>query len=74
MSAKDYQIGGSHYKDKGIQPIEYIMANELQFCEGCIVKYATRWREKGGVDDLKKIIHYAEFLIEAESTKNDGLC
>ena len=66
MSSKDIQIGGDHYKYKPIQPIEYILANDLGFCEGNIVKYATRWREKGGVDDLRKIKHYVDFLIEEE--------
>lgn len=66
MSAKDYQIGGSHYKNKGIQPIEYIMSNDLDFCEGCVVKYVSRWRSKGGLDDLYKAKHYIEFLIERE--------
>ena len=58
------QVGGSHYKKVKIQPIEYILANGLAFCEGNIVKYVTRWRDKDGVKDLQKIIHYAEFLIE----------
>ena len=47
-----------------IQPIEYILANKLEFCEGNIVKYATRWRFKGGTEDLEKIKHYCDFLIE----------
>jgi hypothetical protein len=64
VSAKDYQIGGSHYKDKGIQPIEYIMANGLGFCEGNVIKYVSRWRDKNGLDDLLKAKHYLEFLIE----------
>lgn len=64
MSAKDYQIGGSHYKNKGIQPIEYIMSNRLGFCEGNVVKYVSRWRDKNGLDDLLKAKHYLEFLIE----------
>lgn len=64
MSAKDYQIGGSHYKNKGIQPIEYIMSNGLGFCEGNVVKYVSRWRDKNGLDDLLKAKHYLEFLIE----------
>ena len=64
MSAKDYQVGGSHYKNKGIQPIDYIMSNRLDFCEGCVVKYISRWRDKGGIDDLHKAKHYIEFLIE----------
>ena len=64
MSAKDYQIGGSHYKNKGVQPIEYIMANGLGFCEGNVIKYVSRWRDKNGLDDLLKAKHYLEFLIE----------
>lgn len=69
MSAKDYQIGGSHYKDKGIQPIEYILANNLDFCEGNVIKYVSRWRQKNKLDDLLKAKHYLEFLIERE--RND---
>ena len=58
------QVGGSHYKDKGIQPIIYIHANNLGFCEGNVVKYVTRWREKNGIADLEKAKHYIELLIE----------
>jgi hypothetical protein len=54
MSALDKQIGGSHYKDMAIQPIEYIHKNGLGFCEGNIVKYITRWKTKNGIEDLKK--------------------
>lgn len=62
----EIQVAGSHYKSKGIQPIEYIHANGLNFSEGSIVKYITRWRDKGGVEDLKKIKHYVDLLIEME--------
>ena len=74
MSALDVQISGTHYKDKGIQPIVYIHANNLGFCEGNVVKYVTRWREKGGEADLRKAIHYLELLIqlETESFLPDG--
>jgi hypothetical protein len=68
-SALTKQVGGSHYRDKGIQPIIYIHANELGFCEGNVVKYVTRWRDKNGVADLRKAIHYLELLIELEQTK-----
>lgn len=64
MSIKDYQIGGNHYKKEKIQPIEYIMSNELDFCEGNVVKYITRWRHKNGLEDLQKARHYIDFLIE----------
>jgi len=49
-----------------IQPTEYILANNLDWCEANIVKYISRWRDKGGVDDLRKVIHYAQILIEKE--------
>jgi hypothetical protein len=67
-SALTKQVGGAHYRDKGIQPIIYIHANNLGFCEGNVVKYVTRWRDKNGVADLKKAIHYLELLIELNET------
>lgn len=60
------QEGGSHYKGRGIEPLEYTLANELDFCQGSIVKYITRFREKNGSEDLKKVIHYAQFLLEKD--------
>lgn len=66
MSALNKQEGGQHYKGKAIQPVQYIHANGLGFCEGNVVKYITRWREKGGKADLLKVIHYVELLIELE--------
>lgn len=66
------QIGGSHYKTMKIQPIEFILANDLGFAEGNIVKYACRYKQKGGVEDLNKVIHYARLLIEnIEKDKKD---
>ena len=66
MSALDVQVGGAHYTGRAIQPVEFSHANGLGFCEGSIVKYVTRWRDKGGVDDLRKIKHYVDLLIELE--------
>jgi len=52
------QISGTHYKDCKIQPVEYIVKNNLDFLEGNIVKYITRHRTKGeGSADIKKVIH-----------------
>jgi len=67
MSALDTQVGGDHYQKLAIQPVEYIFANRLGFIEGSIVKYITRWREKGGVNDLEKIKHFVDLLIELEA-------
>ena len=66
MSALDSQQGGDHYKDKAIQPIVYILANNLGFCAGNVVKYITRYKEKNGIEDLKKAKHYIDLLIELE--------
>ena len=68
----DKQIAGSHYTDRKIQPIEFILANDLDFCEGSIIKYVTRWRYKNGIEDLEKARHYIEFLINNENkSKNE---
>ena len=61
------QVGGSHYKDCKIQPVEYIVGNDLTFLEGNIIKYVTRHRRKGeGKKDIEKVIHYAEMILEME--------
>lgn len=59
------QVGGDHYKNMNIQPIEYIIANDLNFCEGNIVKYITRYKQKGGREDIEKVIHYAQILLDS---------
>lgn len=71
MIQPDGQVGGSHYQDLKIQPIQYILENGLGYCEGNIVKYASRWRRKGGIDDLRKIIQFAEFLIAQEMSERN---
>jgi hypothetical protein len=58
------QVGGSHYKNLPIQPMSYSIANQLGWAEGEVIKYVTRWRNKNGVEDLKKAIHCLEALIE----------
>ncbi len=61
--ATDTQVGGDHYSKHTIQPIDYIMGNKLGFCEGNVVKYITRHKDKGGVKDLEKAKHYIDLLI-----------
>jgi len=63
------QVSGKHYKDKEIQPWDYIYANNLGYFEGNCVKYVSRWKDKGGIADLQKAIHYLEKLIELENNK-----
>ena len=57
---QDRQIGGSHYKKFPIQPYEFISKNDLSFFQGNVVKYVCRYQRKGGVEDLKKIVHYCQ--------------
>lgn len=64
MTANAMQVGGNHYKGKAIQPWDYIASNNLGYLEGNIVKYVSRWKDKGGVEDLKKAMHYLTKLIE----------
>jgi len=71
LRVNDHQVGGSHYKSLKIQPIEYIMANNLGYCEGNIIKYITRWRAKGGIEDLRKIKQYVDFIIENEMNPSE---
>ena len=66
MSALEKQVSGGHYKSLKIQPIEYIHANGIPFAEGSVIKYVTRWRDKGGIADLEKAKHFIELLIELE--------
>jgi len=63
------QEGGGHYKAMKIQPIEFIHANGLGFAEGSVVKYISRWRVKGGVEDLRKARHFIDLLLDLEAPK-----
>jgi len=65
-AAMKRQVGGNHYKKFKVQPLEYALDNELGICEHAVIKYVTRWKDKGGVEDLRKAIHYIEVLIQRE--------
>lgn len=64
--ALNVQVSGDHYKNLKIQPIEYIHANGIPFAEGCVIKYVSRWRAKGGIKDLEKARHFIDLLIQLE--------
>ena len=68
-NANAKQVSGKHYKEKEIQPWDYIYANNIGYFEGNCVKYVSRWKDKGGIADLQKAIHYLEKLIELEKSK-----
>lgn len=69
IRANEKQVGGLHYATKAIQPWDYIISNNLGYLEGNIVKYVSRWKDKGGVEDLNKAQHYLHKLIEVSSAK-----
>ena len=66
IKASETQIGGSHYSDMAIQPIEFIHKNNLSFIQGNIIKYVCRYKAKGGIEDLQKAKHFIDLLIEFE--------
>ena len=68
-SANEMQIAGDHYKNKAVQPWDYIIANDLGYLEGNVVKYISRWKNKNGIEDLKKAQHYLSKLIEVANGK-----
>ena len=65
-SALDRQVGGEHYKNFKIQPIEFITANKLSFIQGSIIKYICRYNKKNGKEDIDKAIHYCQLFKELE--------
>ena len=70
LKATDKQIGGKHYKEYKIQPIEFIVANKLDFIQGNIVKYALRKKDGEHHDEKwNKIIHYCELAKELQNKK-----
>jgi len=63
---KEEVTNPKHYNERKMEPLDYIIANELDFLEGNIIKYITRYTYKGGINDLLKARTYLEKLIERE--------
>ncbi len=71
MEANSKQVGGDHYKKYGdLQPWDVVLSWNLGYLEGTALKYIARWRDKGGLDDIRKAVHFLEKLVEVESDKN----
>lgn len=67
ISPTHKQVGGDHYKNLSIQPTDYILKNNLDYCSGNVIKYITRWSKKHStlekqIEDIDKAIHYCELL------------
>ena len=70
MKANEQQIGGAHYKAP-IQHWDYVWTNELDYFQGQITKYVTRWKQKGGVENLKKARHFLDKYIELVEARQE---
>ena len=64
--ALDTQIGGDHYKQFKVQPVEFINANNLDFLQGSVIKYISRHKLKGKQADVEKAIHFCKLIIELQ--------
>ena len=71
-SALSVQVGGDHYKQCKIQPVEFIVENDIGYMEGNVIKYVVRHKRKNGIADLEKAMHYLQMLIEFERNKQEG--
>lgn len=65
-SAFDKQEGGDHYRGMKSQPFHFLRDNNVPHAEGECIYRLLRWRQKGGIADLRKVIHTVELIIEAE--------
>ena len=75
VPTKNSTTSPSYYGDYVIKPIDFIVNNNIPFAEGCIIKYVVRWKQKNGIEDLKKAKVYLDKLIkldEKQSNKKDN--
>lgn len=68
MKSYKKQVGGNHYLKYKIQPVEFIIKNNIGFVEGNVIKYILRFKDKGGIADLEKAKHYIELLIDSSKS------
>ena len=70
--ALETQVGGGHYKKYKIQPVEFCQKNGLNYCESNVIKYICRHKDKNGLQDLEKAMHYIQLLIELEYKEKEN--
>jgi hypothetical protein len=66
MTANERQVGDSHYKGFPIEHWDFVLMHKMPYMEAQIFKYVLRWKEKNGLEDLRKAKHFLEKLIEYE--------
>jgi len=62
-------INPTYYR-KGIETTDYIVSHSMNYLEGNIIKYVTRYKDKGGIEDLKKAEWYLARLIKQQENNN----
>lgn len=70
IEADRKQVGGNHYTKLAIQPMRYSLENGLNAAQHTVIKYVTRYKDKGGLEDLLKAKHTIDLLIEFEGKEN----
>ncbi|UOF83003.1 hypothetical protein [Caudoviricetes sp.] len=68
MSANDKQVGGSHYQKGAVQHWDLAIEHDIPYTLGCATKYLFRWKDKNGIQDLEKAMHYLQKTRECAST------
>jgi len=72
MAANDIQVGGDHYKIGGEEHWDRVYRLRLDYFQGQITKYVERWKDKNGLQDLKKARHFLDKYIELlENSENE---
>lgn len=66
--ANDRQVGGEHYGGKSLQHWDLVDYYGWDYFQGQIIKYMMRWRDKNGMEDLKKARHFLDKYIELNAT------
>lgn len=60
MGSLDQQVGGNHYKGLVYQPVAFATDTKMNFIQGSIIKYVSRFKNKNGREDLDKAKHFAK--------------
>jgi hypothetical protein len=66
MTANDRQVGATHYQGEKIQHWDFVLMHKMPYMEAQVFKYVLRWKEKNGLEDLRKARHFLDKLIEYE--------
>lgn len=72
-NSSETQVGGNHYKKMKIQVWDFVIANDLDYFQGSIIKYVCRWKDKDWIKDLYKARHFLDKYIETMEEKHKGL-